>query len=112
MVYQNKKIAEVAEVLKKRLETLEHKPSILRDPELKALAAEIPRLMPEQRAEFGKELNQLKAELIKLISDDKDKSEKLTPIDITAPFDVNSSKKPQLLTSDNGNTHPLMSELS
>lgn len=111
MAYQNKKIAEVAEVLKKRLETAEHKPGILRAPELKALAAEIPLLKSEERAGFGKQLNQLKSELEKLVNDAGNKAEKLAPIDVTAPFDVNSEKKPELLTSDNGSKHPLMSEL-
>ena len=68
MGYKIKKIAEVADVLKTRLKTLEHKPIILRAVELKALADEIKLLKPEKRAEFGKELNNLKAELYSLMS--------------------------------------------
>src|SRR3990167_4502792 len=111
MGYQNKKIAEVADVLKKRLKTLEHKPSILRAVELKALADEIRVLKPEKRAEFGKELNKLKAELDALISRHKAQRSQLDSIDVTAPFDVNVSKKPELLSSEAGSAHPLMSEL-
>ena len=111
MAYKNPKIAEVADVLKKRLKTLEHKPSILRAVELKALAEEIKLLKPEKRAEFGKELNKLKADLQKLVDNSEEQTEKLEPIDVTAPFDTNVSKKPQLLTSDNGSKHPIMAEL-
>lgn len=111
MAYSNKKIAEVAEKLKKHLATAEQKTNVLRSPELKALAAEIPLLKPEERAEFGRELNQLKAELVKLVSNLQPPTSNLQPIDVTAPFDVNTDKKPQLLTSEYGSKHPLMSEL-
>jgi hypothetical protein len=111
MSYQNQKIAKVAEVLKKRLVTLEYKPSILRSPELKALAAEITQLSPNKRAEFGRELNQLKAELEELVKKALDSHVSLDSIDVTAPFDVNTQKKPKLLTADNGSKHPLMSEI-
>jgi phenylalanyl-tRNA synthetase alpha chain len=111
MEYKNAKVADVAKQLKKRLESAKDPKDVLRAPELKALYAEIPQLKPEQRAGFGKEINQLKAELEKLVSEHLDETEKLPPIDVTAPFDVNSDKKPQLLTSSVGSTHPLMKEL-
>lgn len=113
MSYQNKKIALAAEKLEKRLESLDNKASILRASELKALYAEIPSLKPDERASYGKELNQLKGHLEKLVAADKQEAEALEPIDITAPFDVNAKpdKRPQLLTSDKGSRHPLMVEL-
>jgi phenylalanyl-tRNA synthetase alpha chain len=113
MSYQNPKIADVAELLRQRLEKTDDKQSILRATELKALAAELPQLAPEERANFGKELNQLKAELADLVSQHADKAEELPPIDVTAPFDVNTppDKRPRLLPAENGSKHPLMTEL-
>lgn len=111
MSYQNKKIAEVAVVLQQRLNELDNKASILRAVELKALAGEITTLPPEERASFGKELNQLKRELEEMVQNAQDETEELAPIDVTAPFDVNVTSKPKLLTSDCGSTHPLTTEL-
>ncbi len=111
MSYHNKKIAEIAEVLKLRLAGLDSKASILRAVELKALAGEITTLPTEERASFGKELNQLKRELEEMVQNAQDETEELAPIDVTAPFDVNVTSKPKLLTSDYGSTHPLTTEL-
>ncbi len=113
MTYQNKKVAEVAAKLTKRIEGLENKASILRAPELKALYDEMKVIKPEERAAFGKEVNQLKNELQKLVDEAHDASEKLAPIDVTAPFDVNTPNelKPQILRADQGSKHPLMVEL-
>lgn len=111
MAYQNKQIAEVAAKLQKRLATLDDKASILRAVELKALYAELPKLPNDQKAAFGKEINQLKAELTAEVAKAGAKAEKLEPIDVTAPFDANTKVKPQLLTADHGSRHPLMTEL-
>jgi phenylalanyl-tRNA synthetase alpha chain len=112
MSYQNPKIAETAELLKNRLPELEHKPSILRAVELKALNEEIRLLEPDQRAAFGRELNQLKQELQKL-ADTSETSTEVTPVDVTAPFDINvpPGKRPHLLGPEAGSRHPLMTEL-
>ena len=110
MSFKHKKIESTATALRKQIETAENKAAVLRAPELKALAAEIPLLKPEERASFGKELNQLKSELEKLVADAADDNEKLDPIDVTAPFDANA-KKPSLLPAQNGSKHPLMTEL-
>lgn len=113
MSYQNSKIADVAKTLKDRLAKLDDKPAILRAVELKALYSEIPTLPADQRASFGQEINQLKAELEGLVADHADQAEELTPIDVTAPFDVNvpAAKRPRLLTADHGSRHPIMTEL-
>ncbi len=113
MNYQNPKIAEVADELKRRLGELEKRADIVKAVELKALYAEIPTLPVEQRASFGKEINQLKADLQQLAAEQAGQAEALTPIDVTAPFDVNvpPAQHPQLLTSDKGSKHPLMTEL-
>ncbi len=113
MSYKNSRIAEVADTLKKRFAELENKSEILKATELKALYSEIPTLDSKDRAAFGKELNLLKASLEKMISTHVDKDEKLVPIDVTAPQDVNvtQDKRPRLLRSETGGKHPLMTEL-
>ncbi len=82
MAYKNKKIADVAELLEKRFEKLEDKQSILKAIELKALYGEIPTLPEEERANFGKEINQLKSHLEKLANAHQEKEEALEPIDV------------------------------
>lgn len=113
MNYQNHNIAEVAEQLKKRLEGLQDKADILKAIELKALYAEIPNLPAEERAGFGKEINDLKAELEQLVQNLEPLSSNLKPIDVTAPFDTNvpADKRPTLLGSESGSKHPLMTEM-
>ncbi len=96
--------------MKKKLSKTDKPSGILRAPELKALAAEIPLLKPTERAGFGKELNQLKAELEDLAGRAQDTNQSLPPIDVTAPMDVNAGL-PQLLPADRGSRHPLMTEL-
>jgi phenylalanyl-tRNA synthetase alpha chain len=115
MDYQNPQIAEAAQVLKKRLSELENKADILKTVELKALFDELKILPPEEKAGFGAEANQLRQELSELVRSAQDESsEKLTPIDVTAPFDTNTlpDKRPRLLNSENGSQHPLMTELA
>lgn len=113
MSYQNPRIAETAELLKKRAAELDTKADILRAVELKALFDEIRTLPPEERGAFGQEVNKLRQDLQKVVDAARDEENALPPIDITAPFDVNTpqDKRPQLLPSENGSKHPLMTEL-
>jgi phenylalanyl-tRNA synthetase alpha chain len=113
MAYQNSQIAEVAEALRARFAELEDKRAILRAVELKALYDELKIMPQEERASFGQEINQLKAELEKMVAEYGDETEALSPIDVTAPFDINVSadKRPVLLSSEVGSKHPLMTEL-
>lgn len=113
MAYEHAKIAQVAALLQKRLPELDNPASVLRAPELKALYAEIPQLEPKQKASYGKELNQLKAHLQKLIDQNQATAKALPPIDVTAPFDVNTptENRPGLLPAVEGSRHPLMTEL-
>lgn len=114
MNYSNPRIAEVAATLKDRLGSLDNKSDILKAVELKALFAEIPTLPPEQRGPFGKEINQLRTELEGLVIAHQEQAETLPPIDVTAPFDINTpaDNRPSLLTADHGSVHPLMAELA
>jgi phenylalanyl-tRNA synthetase alpha chain len=113
MSYQNPRVAETAELLKKRLAELDDKSRILRAVELRALFDELKVLPPEERAAFGQEVNTLRQELQQLVTASQDRAEQLPPIDVTAPFDINTpaDKKPRLLPSEQGSINPLMSEL-
>lgn len=113
MDYQNSKIAETSELLKRRLAELENKTDILKAIELKALYAEIPTLPDEERSGFGKEMNHLKQELEQLVAEQQAHAEALPPLDVTAPFDINTptDKRPNLLPDEFGSKHPLMTEL-
>lgn len=113
MTYTNEKIAKVAELLKSRLDSLEQKSDILRAVELKSLYSEIPTLPAEQRGSFGKEINDLKNELESIVATHQEAHEALPPIDVTAPFALNTAKDqhPKVLTADNGSRHPIMTEL-
>lgn len=113
MSYQNSKVSEVSEILNGRIEELENKADILKAVELKALYAEIPTLPVEQRGAFGQEINKLKNELEQMVAEHVDKATALPPIDVTAPFAVNTpkDKRPTLLLADAGSRHPIMTEL-
>lgn len=88
--------------------------TVLRSLELKALFDELKTLPPEKRSAFGQAVNELQAELRRLLAESRDRAESLPPIDITAPFDVNvpAGKRPRLLSSEQGSRHPLMTELA
>jgi phenylalanyl-tRNA synthetase alpha chain len=112
MSYQNPRIAETAELLQARFTELEHKAEILRAVELRALFDEIKTLPPEERGAFGQEVNQLRQALQQLVDASQDEAEALPPIDVTAPFDVNTpaAQRPSLLPAENGSRHPLTTE--
>ncbi len=113
MEYKNAEIAKVAMQLKAKLEKLDNKRAILRAPELLALYDRIKTLSPDKRAVFGKQVNELKKELDSLVKEQHPDMEKLHPIDVTAPFDINIAlgNRPKLLPVEFGTKHPLMAEL-
>jgi phenylalanyl-tRNA synthetase alpha chain len=113
MEYKNPEVKKAAVQLKAEFAKLKNKRAILRDPALSALYERIKTLPAgKARAEFGREVNALKTELEKMAkAAPAGMDKKLPPIDVTAPFDVNSEQKPQLLTADQGSRHPLMQEL-
>lgn len=86
----------------------------LRSIELKSLFDELKTLPPEERAAYGKALNDLRTELQEISDAELSSiSSNLPAIDVTAPWDVNVSheKRPSLLSSKQGSIHPLMSEM-
>lgn len=84
---------------------------LLRSPAFAALFEQIKLLPAEQRGSFGKEVNALKQEIESwaLSSEEAD----VTPIDVTAPWGVNTSpeKRPRYLDSSLGSTHILTKEM-
>lgn len=83
--------------------------------QLKALGAEyakIKDLPADQRADFGKKINEKKQQLNAEIAaaEAAAEQEDVQPLDISAPCDING-QLPTFLTADNGSKHPLMTEL-
>lgn len=87
--------------------------SVLRSAELKSIFDELKVLPPEKRGEFGRAANDLRSELAALLDSARSETEVLSPIDITAPFDINTknANRPQLYSADIGSIHPLTAEL-
>lgn len=85
---------------------------VLKSAELKKLYGAIGTLPPESRGAYGKLVNELKLSLESAIAERESILEDSTiePIDITAPFDINSNLV-GLLPTENGTQHPLTKEL-
>lgn len=96
--------------LKKEYAKLENKQAILKSKTLGGLYAQLKTVPNDQKAAFGKELNELKKEVNSWLEDDIQKEEALPPIDVTAPMDVNA-KAPELFAADEGTKHPITAEL-
>jgi phenylalanyl-tRNA synthetase alpha chain len=110
---QDPEIAKVRQELIARFDSLTNKSDILRAVELKALFEQIKLVPVESRADYGKQVNSLRQELESMIASASDEHSELTPIDVTAPFDVNikPGSEPMLLPTTNGSIHPLMKEM-
>lgn len=85
---------------------------VLRSTELRALSSELQTLPVEERAGAGRSLNELKQALQQAINERQLVLEAtaVEPIDVTAPWDVNS-KMPSLLPTEYGSQHPITTEL-
>jgi phenylalanyl-tRNA synthetase alpha chain len=108
-----KQIDDARTALKATFDGLEDKKAILRDTELKALFDGIKEIEPEKRAEYGKAVNALKLEVQSWLDAEAELVEVSSPIDVTAPWDVNVSAdaRPALLPSEQGSVHPLTAEI-
>ena len=111
MVYKNSEVNTAAKRLYVSFGKLKDKKAIRRAPELAALYARLKTLPADERAGFGKEANALKNEIERWIAGHKETATSLSPIDVTAPFDINASL-PGLLPSETATLHPLTSELT
>lgn len=94
-----------------RLDVLEQKNDILKAPEIKNLFAEIRSVPADKKAGYGKAVNELVEELKRHVMAYDAKVEDLAPIDVTAPFDENTSV-PSPLPSGSGTIHPLSTEIA
>jgi phenylalanyl-tRNA synthetase alpha chain len=106
-------VAQARERLLKQLEQLTDKPAVLRSPDLRALYQRIATLPEDQRGLFGQAVNQLKNELEGLITEHQEAESALPPVDVSAPFALNSepSRRPGLLSAAMGSRHPISREL-
>ena len=104
-------IQSVREELLSRYDTLEIKSDVLKAAELKQLLKSIKDVPSEQRSEYGQAVNALRQELQEKVSAEADMSEDLAPIDVTAPFDANTSL-PDLLPVDGGSVHPISQQIA
>lgn len=114
MEYKNEDIARMAGELMAKLETIEDKKAILRDPALKSLFDQIKTLPPEERGAFGQEVNQLRKDLEQQLSQLPTTSYQLPTLDITAPWDINtpSDKRPKFFNVEQASLHPLTQEIA
>lgn len=105
-------IDEVRETLLARIAAADDPRAVLRAPELKQLYTVLPTLAPEERGPYGKAVNELKQALESAIRERETslESDKIAALDVTAPWDINSSA-PALLPTDHGTMHPLMQEI-
>lgn len=103
-------IDKVREQLLVRIESVDEPASVLRASELKQLFAAIKNQPDNEKAAYGQAINELKLELEAAVAAKAEQAEQKTPIDLTAPFDVNAPL-PTLLPTENGSQHPLMQEI-
>lgn len=86
---------------------------VLRSKDLKQLYSQLPKKAQAERASYGKKINKLKAELEKaiVVREEELENKSKMPIDVTAPFDVNTPL-PDLLSPEQGSIHPLNIEMA
>lgn len=85
---------------------------VLRHPELRKLYQLIGKAEPSQKAEIGKQINEVKQALEAAISEREEKLavEDEDEIDVTSQMDFNAPR-PTLLGADQSSVHPLMKEI-
>jgi phenylalanyl-tRNA synthetase alpha chain len=105
-------IKELQSELLQRIRITDQPRDVLKAPEIKQLYATIPTLDSGERGEFGKKVNSLKIALEAAVALREATIEDVmvTPLDVTAPMDVNH-EIPSLLPTEGGTQHPLTREL-
>ena len=106
-------ITELRQALLARIAEEESPRSVLKDERIKQLYTVIPTLEPHERSTFGQAVNELKNDLEAAISrrEAELESSELRPIDVTAPWDVNTGPV-QLLPPAQGSIHLLTREIA
>ena len=110
MAYQNEQIAAAAASLETEFEQLLDKQAILRSKTLGSLYEALKGFPADQKAQFGKEVNALRADLQAKVDAAADTETALPAIDVTSPMDMNAPL-PEFLPSEQGTTHPLTQEI-
>lgn len=107
---------DVEEVKRKLIEQISNSDNpreLLKSDELKDCISRIKDIAPEQRAEYGRKINDLKMSVESAIAarESQAHSSNVKQIDITAPWDVNSAGPISLLPVEMGTQHPLTAEI-
>ena len=99
--------------LHEEFDALPDKQQILRSATLRALFDGIKNVPAENRAAYGLAVNELKQEVQGWLDDIAENVEVVVPIDVTAPWDVNTpaDKRPRILSATQGSIHPLRAEI-
>ncbi|MDB5160249.1 MAG: pheS [Candidatus Saccharibacteria bacterium] len=99
--------------LLERVQTSETPRDILRAPEFKGLYSAIGALSPEEKGPYGKAVNELKQAVETAVEAriDELESSDVVALDVTAPWDANSTK-PAFLPTNEGSQHPLTTEIT
>jgi len=105
-------IATIRQQLLEEIQGSDAPREVLKASALKSLYGTIATLPVEERSAFGRSVNDLKQALeLAVETRESDlESADIQPIDVTAPWDVNTSQ-PTLLPTTNGSQHPLTTEL-
>ncbi|MDQ2973387.1 MAG: phenylalanine--tRNA ligase subunit alpha [bacterium] len=87
--------------------------NVMKSVELKSLFDELKTMPPEDRGSAGKKLNDLRQELGAILNTSTLIQNELPPIDVTAPFDINTSQSdhPQFFSIEQSSLHPLTQEI-
>jgi len=107
-------INKTRDILRDKFEKLEDKKQILKAVELRKLYDGIRNAPPEDRAAYGQAVNSLKLDVQTWVEQSQEADEEISPIDITAPWGVNSAadRRPQFLPAEQGSQHPLTTEIN
>lgn len=115
MSYTAEDISRVGDELKADMAKLEDKSQILKDERLKNLLSSIKDQPASERAGFGQAVNELRVQLQQLVqtSEDEAVSAQLSPVDVTAPVDLNVVVEDfsPLFGPEVGGIHPVSREL-
>lgn len=103
-------IADIRARLFEQFDSLTQKQDIMRAAELKELFSAIKDQPADARAEFGQAVNALRLELQTKIDTLEQAEVVVEPIDVTAPWDVNTGPL-GLLSAEQGSRHPLTKEI-
>ncbi len=98
--------------LLERVKTSDSPRDVLRAVEFKNLYKVIGTLSPEEKGPYGKAVNELKQTVEAAIEERLNLLENsdVTPLDVTAPWDVNATL-PEFLSTAEGSQHPLTKEM-